>query len=60
MYFKNFSIFLNRIENTSGRTDMTIILSEMIGEFNKDEIRYAMYLLQGRLVPKYIDLEFRN
>jgi len=58
MFFEEFAEYLNRIENTSGRTDMTVILSEMMGKLENDEIKYVMYLIQGRLVPKYIDLEF--
>ncbi len=58
MTFKDFSEYLQKIENTAGRNDMTVILAELLGKLKGKEIRYTMYLLQGRLVPKYVDLEF--
>jgi DNA ligase 1 len=58
MKFKAFSEYLSKIENTSGRTDITIIISELLGHLKGNEIKYAMYLLQGRLVPKFIPVEF--
>jgi len=59
MHFKNFSEFLNKIEQTNGRTEMTMQLADFLGQLKTKEIKYAMYLLQGRLVPKYVDLEFK-
>ncbi len=58
MEFKKFAEYLEKISNTSGRTDMTIIVSELFKELKGDEIKYAMYLIQGRLVPKFVNLEF--
>lgn len=58
MKFIEFSKILEKLEGTSGRTDMTKILAELISRLNLDEIDKAMYLIQGRLVPQYVNLEF--
>ncbi len=58
MHFKEFSEYLSKIENTAGRTDMTKLLAEFLGKVKGDEIKYSMYLLQGRLAPKFVPLEF--
>jgi DNA ligase-1 len=58
MQFKQFAEFLDKIENTAGRNDMMKSLAEFIPQLDSAEIAPAMYLLQGRLVPNYVDLEF--
>ncbi len=59
MLFKDFAEFLNKVENISGRNEVTVLLAEFLRKLKKDEIKETLYLLQGRLVPKYIDLEFK-
>lgn len=58
MRFIDFCKTLEKLEATSGRTDMTVILAELIGSLSLEEIDKAMYLIQGRLVPLYVNLEF--
>jgi len=88
MQFKEFSKYLQQIENTAGRNDITVLLSELYGHVEvsiksartsheaptggtrtsheaptggtrtSHEAKYAMYLLLGRLAPKFVPLEF--
>ena len=58
MKFKQFAELLEKVESTAGRNDMTLLLADFLKEFAADEIKYAMYLMQGRLVPNYVPLEF--
>ena len=58
MKFKSFAEYLEKISNTAGRTDMTVIVAELLKKLKGDEIKYAMYLIQGRLAPKFANLEF--
>lgn len=58
MLFKEFSEYLEKIENIASRNEMTEILAEFIGKLDNTEIEHAMYLLIGRLAPRFIPLEF--
>ncbi len=58
MKFTKFAQLLEKIESTAGRNDMTVLLAEFLQEFSPAEIKAAMYLMQGRLVPNYVPLEF--
>lgn len=58
MKFQVFAQTLEKIEGTSGRLDMTDILVAFLKDLSKDEIKSSMYLLQGRVVPRFIPLEF--
>lgn len=58
MQFKEFSEYLYKIENTSGRNDITVLLSELYSHVDLNESKHVMYLLQGRLAPKFVPLEF--
>lgn len=58
MNFSNFSYFLSKIELTTKRLEFTSLLSEFLSELKGDEIKYAMYLMQGQLAPKYKAIEF--
>ena len=58
MIFADFAKFLDDIENTSSRNEMTENLAEFMKELEGEEIKQIMYLMGGRLVPKYVDLEF--
>lgn len=58
MKFHKFAEFLNQIESTSGRNEITVLLAEFLGKVPADEVAQVMYLMQGRLVPNFIDLEF--
>ncbi len=58
MNFKTFAQFLSELENISSRTQMTITTADFIKQLDSTSVKPAMYLLQGRLAPKYIPLEF--
>ncbi|MDD3647200.1 MAG: ATP-dependent DNA ligase [Candidatus Dojkabacteria bacterium] len=58
MKFQQFSKILNRIEATSSRNDMTDLLVDMLKNLSKGEVDEALYLMQGRVVPRFIPLEF--
>lgn len=58
MDFKIFAQFLSDLENLSSRNEMTVKTSDFLRLLDKDSVKPAMYLLQGRLAPKYIPLEF--
>jgi len=58
MTFFRFSQYLQKLEQTSSRLDMTEQLAEVFAELEADEIPAACYLMQGQLVPRYKSLEF--
>lgn len=58
MEFKEFSQYLQKIENTSGRNDITILLAELYTKLDFKESKHSIYLLTGRLAPKFVPLEF--
>lgn len=58
MKFKEFSRSLQKIEETSSRNEMIKMLAELLKKFSIKEIKEAMYLLQGRVVPRFVSLEF--
>jgi len=58
MTFKQFSSYLQKLEQTPSRLAMTAILADLFQELDQVEIVNASYLMQGKLVPKYQSLEF--
>ncbi len=58
MTFKDLSDYLQKLENTTSRNDMVLILSELFGKVPASVFDRVMYLLQGRVAPLYIPLEF--
>ncbi|MFC1780223.1 ATP-dependent DNA ligase [Patescibacteria group bacterium] len=58
MQFSKFSKILQELESTSSRNEMTEVLVQLLKAFRKSEVAEAMYLMQGRVVPRFIDLEF--
>lgn len=58
MKFREFSEFLQDIEKTNSRNEATVKLAEFFKKIDPDEVKSLMYLMQGRLVPKFIYLEF--
>jgi len=59
MTIATFSEYLNTLESTSSRLEITATLSSLLKELQTDEIRPACYLLQGQLLPQYSGLEFQ-
>lgn len=58
MQFQKFAEFLSKIEQTSGRNEMMESLAQFLVELSAEEIAPVMYLMQGRLLPNYVGLEF--
>lgn len=58
MKFEELSIFLEKLEKTASRNDMILTLSELFKKVPADDFDRVMYLLQGRVVPLYVPLEF--
>ncbi len=58
MTFLKFTKFLERIENTSSRMEMTQILSELLSVLDETEVEKAIYLSLGSLGPPFDKVEF--
>ncbi len=58
MKFSDFSQYLEKLEKTSGRIEMTKILAELFNKCAIEEVDKICYLLLGRLVPLFESLEF--
>jgi len=58
MYFSILSQYLEKIEKTASRNEMTEILADLFKKCSKDEIDKVCYLSLGRLAPKYRGIEF--
>lgn len=58
MKFCELSQYLDRLEKTSSRLEITEILSEIFKHSDSDEIDKVTYLLLGRLKPRYDELVF--
>ncbi len=58
MKFKEFAEYLEKLEKISGRNDMIVALADLLKHLQGEETKYALYLIQGRLIPKYVNLEF--
>jgi len=58
MKFFDFSQYLQKLESTASRNQMTEILAELFKKAKSDEIDKICYLLLGRLVSKYEGIEF--
>ena len=58
MKFKELSDYLEKLANISSRNEMVGILSKLLALADTDEVEGMMYLLQGRVAPIYVPLEF--
>ena len=58
MIFKTLAEHLQKLENTASRNDMILLLSDLFKEVPVDDFDRVMYLLQGRVAPLYVNLEF--
>ena len=58
MTFKDLSIYLQKLENTASRNDMILILAELFKKVPAVDFDKVMYLLQGRVAPLFVNLEF--
>lgn len=58
MLLKELSVFLEKLENTTSRNDMIVILADLFKQSHIEDIDKMVYLLQGRVAPIYVPLEF--
>jgi len=58
MKFSEFAVILDQIENTPSRLDMTGIAVDLLRKLKGQEVKQALYLMQGRVVPEFIPIEF--
>lgn len=58
MKFKDLALYLQKLENTASRNDMILLLSELFEKVPADDFDKVMYLLQGRVAPLFVNLEF--
>lgn len=58
MTFSMLSIYLERLEKTASRNEITQILSELFKESEPTEIDKICYLVLGELLPSYRGIEF--
>ncbi|MEP7166879.1 MAG: ATP-dependent DNA ligase [Candidatus Woesebacteria bacterium] len=59
MTFHAFASYLSRIEETSSRNEITVILAELLNKLEANEIEATCWLLLGRILPPYEGLEFQ-
>jgi len=58
MKFHEYALFLDSLDKTSKRLEMTDILANLIGNLSQDEIRNGIYLSLGTLKAPFEDLKF--
>jgi DNA ligase-1 len=58
MKFKDLSVFLEKLEKTSSRIEITEILSDLFKKSDEKEIDKIVYLLLGSLAPRYKGVVF--
>jgi len=58
MKFSDFAIFLDKLDQTSKRLEMTDILANLISELNQNEVKIGIYLSLGTLKAPFEDLKF--
>lgn len=58
MKFREFAKYLNRLDDTTKRLEMTSILSELVRDLDISEIDLALYLASGYLFAPYKNVKF--
>src|SRR3989338_3253770 len=58
MQFTKLAHYFDEIEKTPSRLEMTRLLASLFKEIDASEIDKVLYLLQGRLAPQYIKIDF--
>ena len=53
MKFAELARYLQKLEGTRSRNEMTVILAQLFGQANPEDARLIAYLSQGRLGPAY-------
>ncbi len=58
MKFHDLATYFERIEQTNGRIAITEVLAEMFKSVGPAEARHVAYLIQGRVAPTFVAVEF--
>lgn len=58
MKFQEFSTFIQAIEKTSSRVEITKLLAELFKKLKPDEFEKAAYLLEGQISPRFNIVNF--
>ncbi len=58
MKLTELSAFLNKLETTSSRNDLTTLTADFLTQLSPKEARFFIYFLQGRVAPKFEPIEF--
>ena len=58
MTFQELSEYLQKLEKTASRNEITQILSELFKKSTSSEIDKICYLVLGRIAPAYEGIEF--
>lgn len=58
MKFSELAEYLEKLEKTSSRNEITVILSDLFKKTDSKEIDKTVYLLSGRLAPNYKAINF--
>lgn len=58
MRFSKLSEYLERLEKTSSRNEITVIVAEILKEVSAVGVDKVCYLLGGRVLPQYTGVEF--
>ena len=58
MKFSQLAIYIQQIDKTQSRLEITRLLSELYLKLNKEEIDKTIYLMQGRVAPLFNPIEF--
>ena len=58
MKFYELAGYFERIEETSGRIAMTELLAEIFKSVDPGEACRVAYLIQGRVAPRFVEVEF--
>ncbi|MCR4263876.1 MAG: hypothetical protein NUV98_04130, partial [Candidatus Roizmanbacteria bacterium] len=59
MTIQTFTSYLENLNKTASRNEMTVVLAELLEKLSADEVDTACYLLLGRLTPKFEGIEFQ-
>ena len=58
MLFADFAQYLDRLDSINLRNEITRVLAELLNKSDIIEVDKLCYLLEGRVVPLYVNLEF--
>src|SRR3972149_4852687 len=58
MKFRQLASYLEKLEATSSRNEITQILSQLFKETSEEEIDKVVYLASGQLAPSYMGIDF--